>query len=215
MSVTSIQYYRLFYSLFSPPLYPVPGCGELEVLPSIHADLYSDIMAVWICCCYFLVTDQLYTRNTCYVVRLCGRGSWGTSFTQLTGSFSLLCRAVAAFLYDVWLVGLFFLLMAQAWILCIHAFLNVSLFCGYRNVLLVVKFVGNYILSLIVTFGFAIIHLMLLGMFDVIWWNNLFLVHLVVHYGIRYLSDVCIYCQTRMLWYSVLNLVNNVIILIS
>ena len=62
-----------------------------------------------------------------------------------------------------------FLLMAQAWILCIHAFLNVSLFCGYRNVLLVVKFVGNYILSLIVTFGFAIIHLMLLGMFDVIW----------------------------------------------
>ena len=107
MSVTSIQYYRLFYSLFSPPLYPVPGCGELEVLPSIHADLYSDIMAVWICCCYVLVTDQLYTRNTCYVVRLCGRSSWGTSFTQLTGSFSLLCRAVAAFLYDVWLVGLF------------------------------------------------------------------------------------------------------------
>ena len=107
MSVTSIQYYRLFYSLFSPPLYPVPGCGELEVLPSIHADLYSDIMAVWICCCYFLATDQLYTRNTCYVVRLCGRSSWGTSFTQLTGSFSLLCRAVAAFLYDVWLVGLF------------------------------------------------------------------------------------------------------------
>ena len=139
MSVTSIQYYRLFYSLFSPPLYPVPGCGELEVLPSIHADLYSDIMAVWICCCYFLVTDQLYTRNICYVVRLCGRGSWGTSFTQLTGSFSLLCRAVAAFLYDVWLVGLF-LLMAQAWILCIRAFLNVSSFCGYRNVSLVAKF---------------------------------------------------------------------------
>ena len=46
MSVTSIQYYRLFYSLFSPPLCSVPGCGELEVLPSIHADLYSDIVAV-------------------------------------------------------------------------------------------------------------------------------------------------------------------------
>ena len=128
-----------FYSLFSPPLCSVPGCGELEVLPSIHADLYSDIVAVWFCCCYYLATDQLYTRSACYVLRLCGRSSWGTSFTQLTGSFSLLCRAVAAFLYDVWLVGLF-LLMAQAWILCIRAFLNVSSFCGYRNVALVAKF---------------------------------------------------------------------------
>ena len=128
-----------FYSLFSPPLCSVPGCGELEVLPSIHADLYSDIVAVWFCCCYCLATDQLYTRSACYVLRLCGRSSWGTSFTQLIDAFSLLCRAVAAFLYHVWLVGLL-LLMAQAWILCIRAFLNVSSFCGYRNVLLVAKF---------------------------------------------------------------------------
>ena len=36
----------LFCGFFVSSLCFVPGCGELEVLPSIHADLYSDIMAV-------------------------------------------------------------------------------------------------------------------------------------------------------------------------